>query len=159
MPKPAKRRTVKARRTGLVLKPDRCEIDFVVLADFAQAVQGKLTLVGGGWNLHSPKQYPSTLPFGLGIGILVPWGETNRRHSMKFVIKKSEGPQLIEGGGEFEVGRAVGTPAGMTQRAVLGLAGQLQLLEPGTYEILVSIEGDEKRVTFEAHPVPSRPLA
>ena len=153
MPKPAKRPTPKARRATLALEADRCKIDFVVLADFAQSVQGKLTLVGAGWNRHHTSQYPSVLPFGLGIGILVPWSETNRKHPMKFTIMKSEGPQLMGGQAEFEVGRAIGTPAGMTQRAVLGLAGQLQLLEPGTYEILVSIEGDEKRVTFEALPV------
>ena len=158
MPRTAKRPTAKARRPKATLQPDRCEIDFVVLADFAQAVQGKLTLVGGGWNLHSPRQYPSLLPFGLGIGILIPWSETNRRHAMKFVIKKSEGSQLIEGGGEFEIGREAGIPPGMTQRAVLGLAGQIQLQEPGTYEIIVTIEGDEKRVSFEARPVPPRPL-
>ncbi len=64
-----------------------------------------------------------------------------------------------EGGGEFEVGREVGTPAGMTQRATIGIAGQIRLPEPGTYEIVVSIEGDEKLVTFEAHPGPSRALA
>ena len=153
MPKPANRRTSKARKAPLALEADRCKIDFVVLADFAQSVQGKLTLVGGGWNRHHTMQYPSVLQFGLGIGILVPWSETNRKHPMKFTIRKSEGPQLIGGEAEFEVGREVGTPAGMTQRAVLGLAGQLQLVEPGTYEIVVSIEADEKRVTFEALPV------
>lgn len=150
MAKPPKQRPAKARRTGIALEPGRCKIDFVVLADFAQSVQGKVTLVGGGWNRHHARQYPSPLPFGLGIGILVPWSETNRRHAMKFVIRKSEGLQLVEGAGEFEVGREVGTPAGMTQRATIGIAGQIQLLEPGTYEIVVSIEGDEKRVTFEA---------
>jgi hypothetical protein len=158
MPKPAQRRTAKARRAGVRLAPARCEIDFVVLADFAQAVQGKLTLVGGGWNLHHARQYPSPLLFGLGIGILVPWSETNRKHGMKFVIRKSEGSQLIEGGGEFEIGREVGTPAGMTQRAVIGLTGQLLLPEPGTYEIVVSVESDSKRVTFEALPVSPIPL-
>jgi hypothetical protein len=158
MPNTPKRRPARARRAAVGLKPDRIEIDFVILADFAQAVQGKLTLVGGGWNRHNPGEYPSTLPFGLGIGILVPWSETNRKHPMKFVIRKSEGPELLGGGGEFEVGREVGTPAGMTQRAVLGLAGQLQLLEPGTYEIVVMAGDDEKRVTFESLPVPPRGL-
>lgn len=153
MPNTPKRRPARARGPAVLARPDRCEIDFVVLADFAQSVQGKLTLVGGGWNRHYAKQYPSFLPFGLGIGILVPWSETNRKHAMKFVIRKSEGPQLIEGGGEFEIGREVGTPAGMTQRATIGIAGQMQLPEPGTYEIVVSIEDDEKRVTFEALPV------
>jgi len=158
MPKTPRRRPARARGSTVAVGPARIEIDFVILADFAQAVQGKLSLIGGGWNLHHPRQYPSALPFGLGIGILVPWSETNRRHAFKFIIRKSEGPQLIAGEGEFEVGRDVGTPPGMTQRATLGIAGQLNLPEPGTYEVIVTAGGGEKRVIFEALPVQPRPL-
>ena len=137
------------------LGPDRIEIDFVILADFAQAVQGKLNLIGAGWNIHNAKQYPSLLPFGIGIGILVPWSLTNRRHNFRFVIKASEGADVASGGVGFEVGRPLGIKPGMTQRVVVGFSGQLQLPEPGTYELIVSAAGDEKRVTFEGLPVPS----
>ena len=145
----------KRRRGGVALKPQAVEIDFVILADFAQATQGKLTLVGGGWDLHHARQYPSTLQFGLGIGILVPWSLTNRKHTFEFVISASEGPEVAKGGGDFEVGRQPGTPAGMTQRVVIGLSGQVPLPQPGTYEIVVVAGQDKKRVTFEALPVPA----
>ena len=158
MPNTPERKPARARRAAAAVGRAGIEIDFVILADFAQAVQGKLSLIGGGWNLHHARQYPSPLPFGLGIGILVPWSETNRRHAFRFVIRKSEGAQLITGEGEFEVGRDVGTPPGMTQRATLGIAGQLNLPEPGTYEVIVTAGGGEKRVIFEALPVQPRPL-
>jgi len=132
------------------------DIDFVILGDAAQAVMGKLYMLGGGWNIHNTLQYPSLLPFGLGIGILVPWSETNRRHTFAFVIKGSEGDELLRGGGDFEIGREAGIPAGMTQRIVVGISGQLQIPQAGTYEIIVSVGDAEKRVTFEALPVPER---
>lgn len=132
------------------------DIDFVILGDSAQAVLGKLYMLGGGWNIHNTAQYPSLLPFGLGIGILVPWAETNRRHSFQFVIKGSEGAELVRGGGDFEIGREAGIPAGMTQRIVVGISGQLQVPQPGAYEIIVTVADAEKRVTFEALPVPER---
>jgi hypothetical protein len=44
-------------------------------------------------------------------------------------------------------------PAGMTQRMVIGLAGQLQLPAPGTYEIIVSAAQDQKKIVFQALPV------
>lgn len=134
------------------LEPDRIEIDFVILADFAQAVQGKLNLVGGGWNLHHATQYPSNLLLGLGIGVLVPWSETNRTQTLRFEIKKSEGAKVMEGKGDYIVGREITTPAGMTQRVTLGISGPVQLPEPGTYEVIVTTAGTEKRVTFEALP-------
>ena len=94
--------------------------------------------------------YPVVLPFGLGIAFLVPWSLTNRTHNFTFEIRRSEGPQLLGGGGDFEVGREPGIPVGMTQRVTLGLAGTLQLAEPGTHEIIVTTGDAIKRITFEA---------
>jgi len=133
---------------------DAVQIDFVILADFAQAVGGKLSLIGGGWNVYQSLEYPVALPFGLGIAFLVPWALTNRQHPWTFAIKKSEGTELASGGGDFEIGRGAGIPAGMTQRVTIGMAGQLQLPEPGTYEIIVGAGEAEKLVTFEALKLP-----
>jgi len=152
-PKAAKK-LARGSQSAPAINPEQIEIDFVILSDYAQAALGKLNLIGGGWNVYHAKQYPFALPFGLGIGILVPWPLTNRRHDFAFTIRASEGPELARGGGQFEVGREAGMPAGMTQRVTIGLSGQLQILQPGTYEILVTTSGVEKRVTFEALPVP-----
>ncbi len=152
-PKPAKK-PGRGTRAAPAIKPEAVEIDFVILSDYAQAASGKLNLIGGGWNIYHAKQYPFTLPFGLGIGILVPWHLTNRRHDFAFTIKGSEGPELARGGGLFEVGREAGMPPGMTQRVTIGLSGQLQIPQAGTYEINVTAAGAEKRITFEALPPP-----
>ena len=136
------------------LPSQKVEVEFVLLGDFAQASNGKLTVVGAGWNIWNTAKYPNFLPFGLGIGFLVPWGETNRKHKFTFKIAASEGDTLAEGGGEFEIGRKTGIPPGMVQRVVIGLSGQLEVKSSGTYEIVVSCAGDRKTVTFEALPVP-----
>lgn len=145
-----------ARRTSSERLPrERVCIDFAVLGDFAQSAGGKLTIVGAGWSLVNAEQYPQSLPFGLGIGILVPWSETNAQHQFGFVIQDGDGNQLASGGGMVEAGRQPGMPVGMVQRVVFAVAGQLQLLKPGSYVIVVSAAGDEKRIVFEALPVPA----
>jgi hypothetical protein len=131
---------------------ERLRIDFVILADAAQVMGGKLYLLGGGWNLYHAQSYPVAAPFAVAIGVLVPWSETNRKHRFDFVIRASEGMELGRGGGEFEIGREVGIRAGMAQRVTLAINGQLGLQAPGTYEIVVTIPGDEERTTFEALP-------
>lgn len=146
----AARKSAKKRRPAPGLPREAIEIDFVILGDYAQAVGGKLNLIGGGWNIHHATQFPSTLQFGVGIGILVPWSLTNRKHSFELVIKASEGPDLLKGGGEFQVGREVGIPPGMIQRVTLGISGQGQIPGPGTYEITVTAGETSKRITFEA---------
>jgi len=146
----------RSRRASQREPPEAVEIDFVILADFAQAGGGKLNLIGGGWNVYRATQYPVILPFGLGIAFLVPWSLTNRKHPWGFAIRRSEGMELASGGGDFEIGRETGIPPGMTQRVTIGMAGQLQLLEPGTYEIVVRTGEVEKRVTFEALTITAR---
>lgn len=129
-------------------------IDFVILADAAQVSDRKLYMMGGAWTLLRPEKYPTNIPFAIAVGILVPWSETNREHSLEFVIKASEGGILGKGEGKFEVGRQVGLKPGVTQRLTMAISGQMGVEAPGTYEIVVTIYGDEKRVTFEAMPPP-----
>jgi hypothetical protein len=146
----------KRRRRATTSTGDAVRVDFVILADFAEAVGGKLYLMGGAWNIYRAQQYPTTIPFGLGIGILVPWSFSNEKFPLSFTIRKSEGPELLSGGGEFEVGREAGIPQGMTQRVTIGMSGQVQLPEPGSYEIHVRAADDEMQVSFEAITIPAR---
>jgi hypothetical protein len=149
---PRQRATRRTSAEGL--PPDRVTIDFAVLGDFAQTTGGKLTVVGAGWSVVNAQQYPQILPFGLGIGILVPWSETNAPHQFAFAIEDADSNQIASGGGVVEAGRQPGMPVGMVQRVVLGIAGQVQLPKPGTYVVVVTAAGDEKRIVFEALPVP-----
>lgn len=149
----------KRQRASGGLPAEQIEIDFVLLADFAQAANGKLTVVGAGWNILNAAQYPWPLQFGLGMGFLVPWSETNRRHNFTFKIQQSEGKELGGGGGDFEIGRQAGIRPGMVQRVVIGISGQVQIEGPGTYEIRVTCGDATKLVTFEALPLHQLPMS
>ena len=73
----------------------------------------------------------------------MPWSLTNRKLNFTVVVM-ADGSEVAGGGGDFEVGRQAGIPAGMVQRIVVGFSGQIQLPQPGTYEVIVSTSGDEK---------------
>lgn len=87
----------------------------MMLADAAQAIQGKLYILGGGWSITGPQPNPSAL----AIKIEVPWSETNKRHHLKIELVDSdhnpimaptptgeESPFIITC--DFEVGRPPG---------------------------------------------------
>jgi len=90
----------------------------LLLADSAQAVDGKLYVLGGGWSITGP----DPAPMAIAMKIEVPWDETNQRHSWKLELLDSdaqpvtldgdEGPSPLEIGGEFEVGRPAGVKPG-----------------------------------------------
>src|ERR1700684_2438871 len=92
----------------------------LTLADNAQAVAGKLYMMGGGWNIKGPQASLTAI-----AGILsVPWGETNRPHNVEFSLVDANGQPFMvttaEGqqqpltiSAQISVGRPVGIPAGM----------------------------------------------
>ena len=59
----------------------------MLLADFAQVSDGKLTVVGGGWSLTGPEP----VPFGIAILIRVPWDQANQRHVMRLELLDADG--------------------------------------------------------------------
>lgn len=96
------------------------------------------------------------MPFHLGIGIsvLVPWTQTNRVHNLELVIESEDGVRLVEVSGELQVGRPVGIPEGVDQRAVIAFNIQVQFPTAGGYRLRAQLSGTlHKTVSFRVHEV------
>ncbi len=128
------------------------DIEFLILADSVQAVQGKLYMLGGGWDQWTSPSYPIPIQIGIAVGLLVPWDETNQKHNVTIVIQDADGKGVVPPiAGQIEVGRPPGLRAGVTQRSLMAINAGFPLPGPGRYEISVSTpEGGERRVAFEA---------
>ena len=128
------------------------EIEFLIVADSAQAVNNKLYLLGGGWDRWTSAAYPCPIQMGIAVGLKVPWDETNERHRVSVSVIDADGqgvvPPII---GEVEVGRPPGIRPGVSQRALLAINAGFPIPRPGSYEVVVGIPGGtEERVQFEA---------
>ena len=132
------------------------EIDFVILADSAQAVGGKLYMLGGGWDVLTIRQFPAQHPFAVAIGVSVPWTETNQRRSLTIDITDEDGQEAAKMTGQLEVGRPVGLPAGQPQRVLIALHSVLRIERPGGYVVIANLEDEvTKRVPFRVIASPS----
>ena len=102
----------------------------MLLADAAQAVDGKLYILGGGWSIIGPA--PSAM--AIAIKIDVPWTEANITHRLRlalfdedeqpFRVPTDTGEQPFELHSTFEVGR----PPGLRPGTPLDLALAINLL-------------------------------
>lgn len=124
----------------------------MLLADYVQVADGKLTVVGGGWSLTGP----APTPFGIAILVHVPWDQANRRHVLRLELLDADGqPVLVpaEDGGEapivffddleFEVGRPAGIKPGTPLEMPLAVnSGPLPLAPGARYEWRLSIDGE-----------------
>ena len=93
------------------------EVEWIILADAAEAVNNKLYLIGGGWEtLTIDAQFPVLYPCAIAIAFSVPWNETNQQHSVEIAVDDQDGTQLLNVEGQVEVGRPPGIPLGTAQR-------------------------------------------
>jgi hypothetical protein len=101
----------------------------ILLADAAQAVNGKLYILGGGWSIIGPEP----APIAIALKIDVPWTEANKPHQLKLILLDEDdrpvkvetqvGPRDVEVGSTFEVGR----PPGLTPGTPLDVALAINL--------------------------------
>lgn len=135
----------------------RLEVEYLILADGAQVQNGKLYVLGGGWDRIQFPAYPRTVQAAIVLGVRVPWGETNRRHTFEITGRTADAHEdLFKAEGEFEVGRPPGTPEAMPQMFQVAMQLPINVPSPGTYEVVARIDGDKatKRRPFFAVQLP-----
>ena len=130
----------------------------MMLADAAQAVGGKLFILGGGWSVCGPEP----LPMALAVKIEVPWDQANLAHAWRLELLDSDGAPVladtpdgarpIEVQSEFEVGRPAGVKPGTPLDLAFAISfGPLALPAATRYEWRLSIDDeseDDWRVAF-----------
>jgi len=119
-------------------------VGFLLLTDHSEAVNGKLYMVGGGWNVLRFPELPHEWTFGIALGIDVAWDETNHPHDLQIKIEDPDGIELGEGlSGNFETGRPPGMPAGQEQRLVMSIATSATFSASGPHAAVVEVNGEE----------------
>src|SRR5574341_1248165 len=134
----------------------------MMLADSAQAVDGKLYILGGGWSLTGPDAIPSAI----AVKIEIPWDEANKKHSLKLALFDEDGRPVkvptptgeipVELGTDFEVGRPPGLKPGTALDFVFAVnIGPLPLAPDGRYLWRLSIDdrtNEDWEMVFSTRP-------
>jgi hypothetical protein len=122
----------------------------LLLCDYAQVAGGKLTAVGAGWTFTSP-----LTSHAVGILLDVPWDLANTRMTWRLELKDADGQPVVQesaagalpvqAGGEVEVGRPAGYPAGTPIPACFAIPVHGIVLQPGSrYTWEFSIDGETR---------------
>ena len=116
---------------------DTLEVDWLILADWAAAIEGKFYIQGGGWDRIVAPRENLPLSFAFAAGILVPWNLTNREHRFVLSFETGDGKELAMMEGGFNVGRPV--TAHPVQKSRIPLAGQISMPSPGLGQYLAKL--------------------
>lgn len=124
------------------------DADYLVLADRAEAVNGKLYMVGGGWDRVGMIQIPGPADFDVALGVLVGYNETNTPHWIELALEDDDNKNVQPPiNAQFELGKPAGMKAGQPQRFQLVLRGPFTIPKAGAYHWVVSLDGVRKATT------------
>ena len=131
---------------------EQVEVDFLLLADRAEILNGKLYMMGGAWDRRFISNIEAPVPLSIAIGVLVPWNLTNEPHKLDIKIVGEDGDTILPAPSvTLNVGRPTEATKGQSFRAMAVVGGMWKLPQFGAYCIVASIAGQEsQRITFYA---------
>lgn len=114
----------------------------MMVADRAEAVNGKLYVLGGGWDRITIPQLPGNANFDVALGVMVGYIETNERHEFALTLEDDDNKVVLGPvNGHVELGRPAGLRPGQAQRFIVAVRGPFPLPAAGTYHWVVSLDG------------------
>ena len=111
------------------------EIDYLLVADRAEVVNGKLYLMGGSWDRIQPPDFPHRMMLGIALGVRIPFTRTDDQHTVSVELR-------------HEDKRIVGFEAKLTTGRPPGMAG-MDVLVPMAFNIPVAIP-EEGQLVLQA---------
>lgn len=138
--------------TTAIEKPD---IDFLILADRAEGINGKLYMMGGAWDQLNIPDVNAPAQFAVAVGLLCPWHATNEPLPLRVVIENEDGTQVMP---PFEVNVQVGRPStarkGQSFRSIVAINLVIPLPGAGGYRVVANFGSESvRRVGFWVNQV------
>jgi hypothetical protein len=120
---------LEAAEATLARKP---EIDYLLVADRAEVVNGKLYLMGGAWDRISPATFPHRMILGIALGVRIPFAHTDDQHTVAVELLQDER-------------RLIGFEAKLTTGRPPGMAG-MDMLVPMAFNIPIAVPAEGQLV-------------
>lgn len=108
------------------------EVDYLLVADRAEVVSGKLYLMGGSWDRLRPARFPHGMVLGIAVGIRIPYVQTDDAHKVSISVEHEE-KRLVS----FEANLTTGRPPGMRG---------MDMLVPMAFNVPISVPGPGQMV-------------
>lgn len=140
------------------------KLEFVLLADAVENVNGKLYVMGGGWRQFNSASFPAVARIGIAVSVLAEPGDLPGPHQVHVRLCKAGfdpnttlaqlPPGIMVGVLDVHAQIQLAQPITARQRNFVAFNGAFPLPQDGSYEITATLD-DEGPMTidFEARIV------
>lgn len=130
------------------------EVDFLILADRAEVLNGKLYMMGGAWDAIGMLGPDQPSQFMAVVAFLVPWNATNIEHSCGIRLEDADGNSVLSFSYAIKTGRPPSLPDGAAQRVVACIPITTQFPRAGMYALVATAGEQMKRESFHVRAIP-----
>jgi hypothetical protein len=139
--------------------------EFLMLAERAEAANGKIFIHGGAVERHYSASFPTSLNADIAASLLVGWGETNQTHVLEIKISDEDEQTVVEIQAEMTPGRPAAAKPAQELRQLIAIKGPFPIPKPGQYKLQAFADSEPQEPPFrfwveEAQvpgPPPNRP--
>jgi hypothetical protein len=128
------------------------KIESFMLADAAQAANGKLFVLGGGWSVHRAPNYPGHVQMALAFMVSFSSTEIGNKYPLHVAIADEAGVPIVPAmRGQIEVAPpAPEMPKAAPHKLPFALNMGLSIPRPGKYGIVVTVGSSKAQTEFHA---------
>ena len=129
------------RSRGPRLPVEHASIEYLLLADHAESLNGKLYVMGGGWDQLTSSDLSGPAKLSIACGVQIPWNETDDDHRLSLIVEDSDNnpiaPALQVG---FKTGRSPSMVRGSSAHVPFAVRADIQFPSPGTYVVAATLD-------------------
>lgn len=130
-----------ARRPRSRIPVEKTTVEYLILADSAEALNGKLYLMGGGWDSVTVTDITRPVPMAIACGVSVPWVETDDAHQLSLAITDQDGKEVAPRlQASFKTGRSPNLERGHPAHVPFAIKAELPFPGAGTYLISATVD-------------------
>lgn len=124
------------------LPVQRSEVEYLILADTVEVLNGKLYMMGGGWDALTTPSVETPVPISFACGVSVAWGERDDEHTLQLSIEDLDGIAVEEPlVASFKTGSSPSAERGSAGHVPFGIKGAFTFPNFGTYTIVAVLDG------------------
>lgn len=124
--------------------------EFLILADGAEAANGKIFILGGGVERHTAPSFDpvALLQADIACSVLVDWGEANRTFAVALKIVDEDEKVAVALEFTMESGRPPGAKLGQHLRTLMAVRGPFPIPHAGGYRLAMELNGMAQEPPF-----------